>query len=144
MNRMYELAIVTEPRQTDEDVQALTARMHELIEQNGAEVYHTDDWGKRKLAYPIRKFNEARYTFLYSRAGAGQSPSWETIERLLQQDERVLRHLVVRTDEGLKRALRKAKVMPEVPGMDEEALREFLGVPESVSRKKSEVTTDGP
>lgn len=129
MNRMYELAIVTEPRQTDEDVQAICGRMKELIEQSGSQVFHEDDWGKRKLAYPIRKFTEARYNFFYVAARDGVVPAWDTIERLLQQDERVLRYLVVRTDEDLSRAYRKGKVFPEVPGMTEEELRAFLGVP---------------
>lgn len=129
MNRMYELAIVTEPRQTEDDVQAICDRMKELIENSGSQVFHVDDWGKRKLAYPIRKFNEGRYNFLYVAARNGAVPDWSTIERLLQQDERILRHLVVRTDEDLSRAFRKGKVFPEVPGMTDEELRAFLGVP---------------
>ena len=86
MNRMYELAIVTEPRQTEDDVQAICDRMKELIENSGSQVFHVDDWGKRKLAYPIRKFNEGRYNFLYVAARDGAVPDWSTIERLLQQD----------------------------------------------------------
>ncbi|MDA8016901.1 MAG: 30S ribosomal protein S6 [Thermoanaerobaculia bacterium] len=129
MNRMYELAIVAEPRQTEDDVQAICDRMKELIEKSGSQVFHVDDWGKRKLAYPIRKFNEGRYTFFYVTTEGDSVPDWSTIERLLQQDERILRHLVVRTDEDLSRAFRKGKVFPEVPGISDEDLRAFLGVP---------------
>lgn len=138
MNRMYELAIVTEPRQTEEDVQAICDRMKELIEKSGSQMFHLEDWGKRKLAYPIRKFNEGRYSFLYVAARDGAVPEWATIERLLQQDERVLRHLVVRTDEDLRRAFRKAKIFPEMPGMTEDELRAFVGAPPAEKSEKAE------
>ncbi|MEL7059347.1 MAG: 30S ribosomal protein S6 [Acidobacteriota bacterium] len=111
MLRTYELGIVVEPRQTDDDVQAIAERFHTMIEEVGARVTEIDHWGKRKLAYPIEKFNEGRYVFLYVTTD-GPVPPWPEIERLLQQDERVLRHLVVRTDEDLKRAMRKGKVKP--------------------------------
>lgn len=129
MNRLYELGIVTEPRQTDEEVKALIDRLEELLSESGSEVFHIEDWGKRKLAYPIRKFNEGKYAFLFVAARDGSVPPWPNIERLLQQDERILRHLVVRTDEDLKRALRNGKVKPEVPGMTAEELHQYLDVP---------------
>lgn len=115
MNRSYELGFVVEPRQSDEEVQAITNRFKELIEGGGAEVTYIDSWGKRKLAYPIRKYNEGKYVFLYV-ATDGRAVNWSEIERLLLQDEKILRHLVVRTDADLKRAERKGKVKPAPPG----------------------------
>ena len=138
MTRTYELGFVVEPRQNDDEVQAITDRFTAMIEEAGSEITYIDNWGKRKLAYPIRKFTEARYNFLYISATDGAVPEFTTVERLLQQDERVLRYLVVRTDEDLKRAYRKGKVFPEVPGMDEDELREFLGAPPADPSTKTE------
>ncbi len=113
MTRLYELGIVVEPRQSDDEVQAITDKYTGLIEASGAEIKHVDSWGKRKLAYPIRNYNEGKYVFVFVSAD-GQVP-WPDVERLLMQDEKVLRHLVVRTDKDLKRAYRKAKVKPRMP-----------------------------
>lgn len=120
MTRTYELGFIVEPRQSDEEVQAITERFVGLVEEGGSSVTYIDSWGKRKLAYPINKFNEGRYVFLYVTAEE-EPPPWPTVERLMQQDEKILRYLVVRTDHDLKRAFRKGKIKPEVPGTTTEA-----------------------
>ncbi len=113
MSRLYELGFVVEPRQSDDEVQAITDKYKEMIEASGAEIKFIDSWGKRKLAYPIKNFTEGKYVFVYVSAD-GRVP-WPDVERLMMQDEKVLRHLVVRTDKDLKRAYRKAKVKPKMP-----------------------------
>ena len=117
MTRTYELGFIVEPRQNDDEVEALTQRFTGMLEEAGSTITYADYWGKRKLAYPIRKFNEGKYVFVYVSAEAA-APPWPDIERLMQQDEKVLRHLVVRTDHDLKRAYRKGKVKPAVPGTE--------------------------
>ncbi|MEM1178895.1 MAG: 30S ribosomal protein S6 [Acidobacteriota bacterium] len=114
------MGIIVEPRQNDDEVQAITDRFTGMLEEAGSTVTYVDNWGKRKLAYPIRKFNEGKYIFVYVSSEAAPPP-WSEIERLMLQDEKILRHLVVRTDEDLKRAFRKGKVKPPVPGAEEEA-----------------------
>ncbi len=113
MTRLYELGFIVEPRQPDDEVQAITDKYKGMIEASGAEIKYVDIWGKRKLAYPIRNYTEGKYVFVYV-AADGRVP-WPDVERLLMQDEKVLRHLVVRTDEDLKRAYRKAKIKPRMP-----------------------------
>ena len=115
MLRTYELALVLDPRESDEDVQVLIEQYRKMIEDSGATVDLVDNWGKRKLAYDIQDFKDGKYVFLFvsSKEGDVQIP-WVDIERLLMQNEKVLRHLIVRTDEDLKRAAR-AKTKPEHP-----------------------------
>ncbi len=120
MTRTYELGFVVEPRQSDEEVQALTDKYKEMIVAAGAEVTYEDHWGKRKLAYPIEKYTEGKYVFLYISAN-GTVPPFPEIERLMGQNDKVLRFLTVRTDEGIKRAMRKGKIKPHIPGQEEEA-----------------------
>ena len=107
MTRTYELGLVIEPRQSDDKVEEIVAKYREMIEAAGGSITDVDNWGKRKLAYPIRNFTEGRYVFFFvSRDGAVH---WNDIERNLMQNEQILRHLVVRTDEDLKRAETKGK-----------------------------------
>lgn len=110
MARSYELALVFDPRLSDDEANEITAKFKEIIASQGATITQEDNWGKRKLAYPIRKLTEGRYLFLY--VAAPESMSWQEIERLILQNERILRHLVVRTDPDLKRAERKGKKKP--------------------------------
>ena len=107
--RTYELGFIVNARESDDEVQAIATRFRTMIEAAEAKV-EEDHWGKRKLAYPIEKQTEGKYVFLYVTA-TGSVP-WTDVERLLIQDERVLRHLVVRTDLDLKRAATKAKKRP--------------------------------
>ncbi|NJL26923.1 MAG: 30S ribosomal protein S6 [Thermoanaerobaculia bacterium] len=95
MARSYELALVFDPRLSEDEANEITAKFKEIIASQGATVTKEENWGKRKLAYPIRKFNEGRYLFLY--VAAPDSMTWQEIERLILQNERILRHLVVRT-----------------------------------------------
>lgn len=119
MPRTYELGFIVEPRQSDDDVKTIATKYRQMIEASGATITEEDHWGKRKLAYPIHKFTEGYYVFLFVSTD-GPAP-WPDVERLLMQDEKILRHLIVRTDLDLKRAASKGKKKsPRIqPGQDE-------------------------
>jgi small subunit ribosomal protein S6 len=111
MSRTYELGLVIEPRQTEEDVDGIVARYREMIKTIGGTIDSEDNWGKRKLAYPIRKFTEGRYYFFFVSSEEGLK--WTDVERNVMQNEKILRHLLVRTDLDLKRAASKGKKREE-------------------------------
>lgn len=117
MERTYELAFIVDPRQSDDEVTAITAKYKDMITTSGAVITAEDYWGKRKLAYPIQKLTEGKYVFLY--VTTEKTVPWPDIERSMQQSEQVIRYLVVRTDQDLKRALRRGKVKPPIPGQTE-------------------------
>ena len=124
MTRTYELVFIVEPRRSEDDVKAITEKYTSMIEASGATIRYIDHWGKRKLAYPIQNFNEGKYVVVYVTADGVRVP-WPDVERVLMQDEKVLRHLVVRTDKDLKRAAR-GKVQPKMP-WDKEEKKEETG-----------------
>lgn len=96
--RRYELTFVVDPRVPDEEVVALTAETKAIIEGHGARVTRELSWGKRKLAYPIAKLTEGKYQLLNIESdGANPFPE---VEQRLRQNERVLRYLSVRVDDG--------------------------------------------
>jgi small subunit ribosomal protein S6 len=108
MRRTYELALVLEPTMSDEDQVGLVDEVKKMVSSKGVEVVKEESWGKRKLAYPVGKATEGRYVFLYVVA-EGAPPPIAEVERRMNQNERVLRYLWVRTDEDLRRAMRKGK-----------------------------------
>ena len=61
----------------------------------GGQVVKTDIWGRRNLAYPIRKQNEGQYVLLEAQL---ESQATRDIERNLRLTEQVLRFQIIRTD----------------------------------------------
>jgi small subunit ribosomal protein S6 len=108
MKRTYELALVLDPSLSDEDQVGLVDEVKKMVSSKGVEVVKEESWGKRKLAYPVGKVTEGRYVFLYIVA-ENDAPPVSLVEKRLNQNERVLRYLWVRTDEDLRRAMRKGK-----------------------------------
>ena len=107
MPRTYELAFIIDPRVSDEDATNLVEEYKEMLTSGGAEITKEESWGKRKLAYPIEKLNDGRYYFLYLDVD-GKTPIPE-VEMRMNQNEKVLRYLTVRTDLDLKRQESKGK-----------------------------------
>lgn len=109
--RTYELMYVLDPRLSDEEAEEVNETVRKLVTGNGAEITKEESWGRRKLAYPIEKQTEGRYMLMYLHSvdAFGGAPE---VERRLEQSDRVLRYLTVRTDLDLKRA--HGEVTPEL------------------------------
>jgi small subunit ribosomal protein S6 len=99
--RTYEIMFIVTPQTTDDDLHKLVAQLETIIKDKGGNIAKVDYWGRRKLAYPIRKFDEGIYTVIYLE-GSGHEIS--EVERRLRVTDSVMRHITVRTDEDLKRA----------------------------------------
>jgi len=95
MNK-YELGIVVRADLEDENFQAEMTRVKGLIERFEGTIEKVDEWGRRKLAYPIKKLTEGVYTFI-TFSSSGDAP--KEIESRLRLMENVLRFLIVRKDE---------------------------------------------
>lgn len=104
--RTYELMFVVDPRVSDEDVVTMTNDYKNMITSGGAQITSEENWGRRKLAYPINKLNEGKYVLLYVSSENGKN-SLPEVEHRMRQNDKILRYLTVRTDEDLKRAARR-------------------------------------
>ena len=122
MNR-YETFIFFETDLTEEDRKAILERIASLISANNGVLLAFDEWGTRKLAYPIRKKNQGYYVRAdYCDTGKAVSE----IERILSQDHRVLRFMTVRLDadadpEALKAETAKTEETPAAPPAEDTA-----------------------
>ncbi len=94
MNK-YELAIIFNPTLDEETLKAEFDKVVGYITRFGGTVDKVDDWGKRRLAYPINKVNEGFYSFI-NFSSEGSAPA--EIEQRLRILENVLRFLVIRLD----------------------------------------------
>ena len=118
--RTYEVAFIAAPNTADDDLSKLNSQIEQIITDRGGKITKVDNWGRRKLAYRIGKFDEGVYTFVYFE-GAGKEIA--EVERRLRVTDFVIRHMTVRTDEALKRAeklksKRKVSLAPRSPDDD--------------------------
>ena len=94
--RKYETFFIVDPDLPDETNSALDTKIHSVITSNGGEVLTYVPWGKRKLAYAIRKRTRGLYILMeYS----GGSKLVAELERNLRIDERVLKFITVMLEE---------------------------------------------
>lgn len=103
-HRQYELAYVVSPTVTDDGVNELHERISEIVGQLGGTVDNTDIWGRRRLAYEINRHREGTYVIVLISGPGGMVTE---LERRLRVMEQLLRHLVIRVDEVMRKAAHK-------------------------------------
>lgn len=91
----YEIALIVRPEIEQEGQEALIERLSEILTSAGGEVTEVETWGRRRLAYPIRKVQEGFYYFIQGQFSASVLPD---LERTIKLNEDILRHMVIRTD----------------------------------------------
>lgn len=92
----YELGVIISTRLDEESQNAALEKVQELITRFGGTIDKVDNWGRRKLAYPIQKQQDGLYSFI-TFSSEGGAPA--EIESRLRIMESVLRFLIIRMDE---------------------------------------------
>ena len=92
MNK-YEAMYIVTPEMEDEAIKGVIEKFSGIITANGGEIEKTDEWGRKKLAYPIDYKTEGYYV-LVNFAAAPELP--RALERNFRNDESILRYMVVR------------------------------------------------
>ena len=97
--RLYETAFLIAPNLAEDETEQLIQQMAGIITENKGEMVNIDKWGKRKLAYQIRKFDAAFYVFFLYKSEADIPAE---LERRFKQTETILRYLTVLMEEEAK------------------------------------------
>ncbi len=125
MERFYEVMFIVRPDVEDADLDKLIAGFEHTVTSGGGKVRSTEKWGRRKLAYTVRKFNDGNYILMTIDAD-GQLV--HELERRLRVSEPVIKFITVRMDEEQKRidkikAIRatRKKVSAQPAAVSEEA-----------------------
>jgi small subunit ribosomal protein S6 len=95
MERHYETICIIKPDIGDEAVQGIVKKATGSLEKGGAELCKVDEWGRRKLAYPIEKKNEGFYVLLDYTSTPEVN---KELERSFKLNEDVLRYQTVRIE----------------------------------------------
>ena len=94
MNK-YELALVISVKLEEEERAAALEKVKAYIDRFGGTVTNVDEWGKKTLAYPIKKETEGIY-ILFTFVAKPEFIS--EFERILRLDDIVLKHMVIKKD----------------------------------------------
>ncbi len=96
MNREYELGVIIPISVQEADVKAVLSTIEEWIKEFGGEITNVDNWGRRRLAYPIQDFREGYYIFFKMNFPTQRV---NDLEYNLKFSDQIIRHLVIRLDE---------------------------------------------
>lgn len=103
--QQYELAVLYHP-DLEVDLAKGEARVKKIIADNKGKIVSDDNWGKKKLAYPIAKNEHAVYVFYKVEL---EPTSLSKIESVLNITDEVIRYLIVRIDEKELAKAQRAK-----------------------------------
>ncbi len=118
--RHYETVFLISPNLSEEETETLIQQMEEVVAEKKGKLINKDEWGKRRLAYPIQKFEEAFYV-LFHYEGKSEIP--DELERRFKQSDTILRYLTVKKEmrENIRGRKKQAPVKAEEPPPKEES-----------------------
>lgn len=98
MNR-YETVFILTPVLSDDQMKETVEKFKGVLTQNGAEIVNEEEWGLKKLAYPIQKKSTGFYCLLEFK---GEPTLVKKLETAFRRDEKVIRFLTFRLDKYAK------------------------------------------
>ncbi|MCB2192623.1 MAG: 30S ribosomal protein S6 [Deltaproteobacteria bacterium] len=109
--RHYETIFIVHPELSEEDTAACVEKFRGLLEKDGAFIVKEDHWGRRRLAYTVKKQNKG-YFVLMEYGASGDAV--DELERNFKIDEQVIRYLTVKIADSFdEEAMAKLKAEAE-------------------------------
>lgn len=90
----YELVLIISPEVLDEEMPDFITKLSELVNKVGGSVDEVNQWGRRKLAYPIKRFMEGNYVLTKVKMKPALT---KELEANLRLSGKILRHLLIRS-----------------------------------------------
>lgn len=124
MKRDYEIGFILNPEVSEEQTRAILERIEQIVANYDGQVLKVNQWGRRKLAYPIEHHRDGFYVFIDTIL---TPETVAELDRTLKVSEEVLRHLIKRRDPKAVQKEREARTAaaaapaPAVPEVETEA-----------------------
>jgi small subunit ribosomal protein S6 len=106
MNGRYEIGFIITPEVNEEEVKKIIESITTTIKKAEGVIENLDEWGRKKMAFPIKKNLEGYYVFIQAEVDGAIIA---TLERRLKQMEKVLRFITLRLDDKLKKSNKLTK-----------------------------------
>jgi len=94
-NKQYETVFIITPVLSDEQMRDTVEKFRKVLTENGAEILHEENWGLKKLAYPIDHKNSGFYQLLQYTVPVNVI---NTLHTEFSRDERIMRYLTTNLD----------------------------------------------
>lgn len=91
--RHYETLYIVNPELDDENYKAVVDKFRDLIEKEKGVIVKFEEWGKQRLAYQVKKFDQGAYVLMDYCGGSGVTAE---LERDLKLDDRILKYQTVK------------------------------------------------
>jgi len=111
MSQFYEIMTIISPNESEEGVEAIIGGLRQQLTTSGGDIIAVDVWGKRRLAYPINKFDEGTYVLFHAEGPSNMVSEFRHHTRIR---ESILRELIVKVDGAFEVATR-AKLEEKEP-----------------------------
>ncbi|MFW5886681.1 MAG: 30S ribosomal protein S6 [Bacteroidota bacterium] len=95
MTNQYETVFITTPVLSDVQMKETVDKFKKILTDNGGEIVHEENWGLKKLAYPIQKKSTGFYYLIEFKA---EGELIEKMEIEYRRDERIIRFLTMKMD----------------------------------------------
>lgn len=102
----YELLYIISNEYSEDEVKPIVAKVNQLITEKGGEITHSEDWGKKRLAYPIKHFKYGYYNLVEFNL---KGEEMTNVDRALRLMNEVLRHQIV-----VKKIKTEAEIAKEI------------------------------
>ena len=106
--KMYESAVLISAALEEDQIQSLISRIKELISSNDGEITDIEDWGRKRLAYMIKK-SKIGYYIIFQFNAYPQIIS--TLEKFYKLDENILRYLTIKLTKNALEQIEKNKAL---------------------------------
>ena len=95
--RDYELVMILSPEATESEAAQTVKRISDIISEGGGNISHQENWGIRRLAYPIQRFIEGNYFIMRCQMEAQAAAE---LDKTLNAAQDVMRHLIFRLEKS--------------------------------------------
>jgi small subunit ribosomal protein S6 len=135
INRDYEIGFIINPEAAEDEVKKVIDSVVEIVKNAGGSIENVDEWGRRKLAYAIRRHHEGIYIFI---TVAVSGPAIFDIERRLKLSEKVMRFVILRLDVRLAKSNRLTKKWKRIERLTRRVAAEEEDSPDEISDEKED------
>jgi small subunit ribosomal protein S6 len=105
--RLYDLIFICRPDTPEAEVDKLIATLEHTVADKSAKIEKIEKWGRKRMAYRVRKLREGFYVYMSIRSNHGELI--KELERRLKVADPVIKYLTIRIDEEMKRQQKLAK-----------------------------------
>ena len=94
--QLYESIFLVRPSLSDEDTNKIIEKMKGVVEKSGATLLKSENWGKKKLAYEVKRERKGTFVYLHFRS---EGSVIGELERSYRLEDSVIKFLTVRLDQ---------------------------------------------